>query len=145
MWKGGIWCNCDAYRKQVDDKQLYNQVPQTAWVSWSSRQAELEFELPFQLEIRYQRENQLADEGLGPSGPRLSSPAEWGRSAAIIQRNLASICCSLFPSPTHLSHITNINPFATLSRIKCKRYIFLKKCVRTSLLLIVFPHVYVYV
>ena len=31
------------------------------------------------------------------------------------------------PSPTHLSHITNINPFATLSRIKCERYIFYKE------------------
>ena len=85
------------------------------------------------------------DRGLGPSGPRLSSPAEWGRSAAIIQRNLGSICCSLFPSPTHLSHITNINPFATLSRIKCGRYIFLRKCVRSSLLLTMFPCIVLYV
>ena len=43
-------------------------------------------------------------------------------------------------SPTHLSHITFSQPF----RIKCERYIFLKKCVRSSLLLILFPHVYVY-
>ena len=43
-------------------------------------------------------------------------------------------------SPTHLSHITLSQPF----RIKCERYIFLKKCVRWSLLLILFPHVYVY-
>ena len=42
-------------------------------------------------------------------------------------------------SPTHLSHITLSQPF----RIKCERYIFLKKCV-CSLLLILFPHVYVY-
>ena len=49
------------------------------------------------------------------------------------------------PSPTHLSHITNINPFATLSRIKCERYIFLKKCVRSSLLLTMFPCIVVYV
>ena len=47
------------------------------------------------------------------------------------QRNLGSICCRLSPSPTPLSHITNINPFATLSRIKCERYYFLKKCVRS--------------
>ena len=52
------------------------------------------------------------DRGLGPSGPRLSSPAEWGRSAAIIQRNLGSICSSLCQSPTHLSHI----PTSTLSQ-----------------------------
>ena len=44
-------------------------------------------------------------------------------------------------SPTHLSHKTLSQPF----RIKWERYIFLKKCVRSSLLLIMFPHVYVYV
>ena len=30
-------------------------------------------------------------------------------------------------SPTPLSHITNIDPFATLSRIKCERHIFSKE------------------
>ena len=85
------------------------------------------------------------DRGLGPSGHRLSSPAEWGRSAAIIQRYLWSMCCSLSPSPTDLSHITNINPFATLSRIKCETYIFLKKCVCSSLLLTMFLCIVVYV
>ena len=39
-----------------------------------------------------------------------------------------------FLSPTHVSHITNINPFATLSRIKCERYIFLKNCVRSFII-----------
>ena len=34
---------------------------------------------------------------------------------------------SLSPSLTHLSHPRNI----TLSRIKCRRYIFIKKCVRS--------------
>ena len=43
-------------------------------------------------------------------------------------------------SLTHLSHITLSQPF----RIKCERYIFLKKCVLSLLLLILFPHVYVY-
>ena len=44
-------------------------------------------------------------------------------------------------SPTHLSHTTLSQPF----RIKCERYIFLKKCARSSLLLILFPHVYIYI
>ena len=44
-------------------------------------------------------------------------------------------------SPTHLSQTTLSQPF----RIKCERYIFLKKCVRSLLFLILFPHVYVYV
>ena len=43
-------------------------------------------------------------------------------------------------SQTHLSHATLSQPF----RIKSERYIFLK-CVRSSLLLVMFPHVYVYV
>ena len=46
---------------------------------------------------------------------------------------------------SHFSHITNINPFATLSIIKCERYIFLKKCVRSLLLLIMFPSIVLYV
>ena len=50
------------------------------------------------------------------------------------QRNLGSICGSLFLSLTHLSHKTHINPFSTLSRIKCERYIFLKKCVRSFII-----------
>ena len=89
-------------------------------------------------------ENQLPAEGLGPQGPRLSSPAEWERSAAKDRgtRGQYVAVCSVSNSPLTL------NPFATLSqpfRIKCERYIFLKKCVRSSLLLIMFPHVYVYV
>ena len=43
------------------------------------------------------------------------------------QKNLGSICSILSPSPTHLSHTRNI----TLSRIKCERYIFIKKSVRS--------------
>ena len=81
--------------------------------------------------------------GLGPQDPRLSSPAEWKRSAAIVRGTWGQYVavCSVSNSP--LTH----DPFATLSqpfRIKCERYIFLKKCVRSSLLLILFPHVYMY-
>ena len=85
-----------------------------------------------QLGTRCQRENQLADWGLAaPTDPRLSSPARMRKKCCYGQRNFGSICCSLSPSPTHLSHITNFNPFATLSRIKCEKYIFIKKCVRS--------------
>ena len=66
------------------------------------------------------------------SDPRLTSPARMKKECCYGQKNFGSICGSLSPSPTHLSHITNINPFATLSRIKCERYIYiLKKCVRS--------------
>ena len=40
---------------------------------------------------------------------------------------LGSICSSVSPSPTHLSHTRNI----TLSRIKRERYIFIKKSVHS--------------
>ena len=93
------------------------------------------------------------DRGLGAlSDPRLSSPARM-RKKYCYQKNFGSICGSLSTSPTHLSHITNINPYATLSWIKCEKYIFLKKCVRSFievrhyvwLCLCLHMHVYVYV
>ena len=67
----------------------------------------------------------------GPQWPRLSSTARMRKKCCYGQKNFGSICGSLSPSPTQLSHATNINPFATLSRIKCERYIFIKKCVRS--------------
>ena len=135
---------------QVDVKQLYNQVPQTGSVSWSSRQAEFS----------------------SSSSHSSSSSRSWGQDAVVRasarQRawalrtlveqpsRMGKKCCynteelgvsmwQSVPSPTHLSHITNINPFATLSRIKCERYIFLKKCIRSSLLLTMFSCIVVYV
>ena len=80
------------------------------------------------------------ERGLGPSGPGLSSPAEWGRSAAMVRGTWGQyvVVCSVSNSPlTHNQHQPFCNPFG--------RYIFLKKCVRSSLLLIMFPDVYVYV
>ena len=81
--------------------------------------------------------------GLGPQDLRLSSPAELERSAPIVRGTGGQYVafCSVSNSP--LTH----NPFSTLLqpfRIKCERYIFLKKFVRSSLLLILFPHVYYY-
>ena len=75
-------------------------------------------------------ENQLPAEGLGPQGPRLSSPAEWERCAALVRGTWGQYVavCSVSNSP--LTH----NPFATLSRIKCEMYIFLKKSVRSFII-----------
>ena len=58
-------------------------------------------------------------------------------------RNLGQYC-SLSLSPAHLSHTTNI----TLLRIKCERYIFIKKCIHSfievgKLYLIMFPLIFV--
>ena len=104
-----------AHRKQVYVRQLYNQVPQTAWVSRSSCYSWS------QLGTRCQRESQRHTEGS-------SSLATMRKKCCYGQKNLGSICSSLSPSPTHLSRITNINPF---SRIKCEKYVFIKKCVRS--------------
>ena len=56
---------------------------------------------------RCQRENQLA----ALSDPRLSSPAKTRKKSCYGQKNFGSVYSSLSPSPTYLSHTTNINPF----------------------------------
>ena len=91
-----------AHREQVDDKQLYNQVPQTAWgnCSWS----QLGDKMPAWESACRRRAWALGD-------PRFSSPARMRKKCCYGQKNLGSICTSLPPSPTHLSHTTNINPF----------------------------------
>ena len=93
--------------------QLYNQVPQTAWVSssWSKDASGVR--------------TSSRQKAWALSDPRLSSPARIRKKCCYSQKNFGSICSSLSPSPTHLSHTRNI----TLSRIKCERYIFIKKCV----------------
>ena len=88
-------------------------------------------------------ENQPPAEGLGPQAPGWAAQ-QMRKKCCYSQRNLGSICCSLFS----LLLTSHNNPFASLSqpfRIKCERYIFLKECVRSSLLLILFPRIYVYV
>ena len=75
--------------------------------------------------------------GLGPSGPSFEQPSRMKKKCCYSQRNFGLICCSLFS----LQLTSHTQPF----RIKCERYIFLKKCVRSSLSLIMFPHVYEYV
>ena len=78
--------------------------------------------------------------GLGPSG-QPGWAARWERSAAKVRGTWGQYVAVCSVSNSSLTH----NPFATLSRIKCERYIFLNKCVRSSLLLIMFRHIYVYV
>ena len=72
---------------------------------------------------RCQRENQLA----GSHWPTVEQPQpRWERTAATVKRTLGSICSSL-SRPRLTSHTQSTS---TLSRIKCERYIFIKKCVR---------------
>ena len=120
LWTGWIQCTCDAHGKQVGVKQLYNQVPQTVGVSWSSRQWE-----------------PAPDWGLvALSDPRLSSSAEWERSAAIVRGTWGQYVavCSVSNSP--LTH----NPFAN----KVWEVYFSKE-VCSSIIIVMFPHIYVYV
>ena len=80
---------------------------------------------------------------MGHQDPRLSSPAERERSAAKDKGTggqYVAVCSVSNSLLTHNSFVTLSQPF----RIKCERYIFLKNCFRSSLLLILFPHVYVY-
>ena len=121
---GWIRCNCGAQKKQVDVKQLYNQVPQTASVSWSSCCSSRQWEPD-------------PDRGLKPSGSPVEQPSRMRKKCCLL---LGVNMLQSVPSPTHFSHTTLLQPF----RIKCEKYIFLKKCVRSSLLLILFPLVYIY-
>ena len=84
-----------------------------------------EFELQLQLEIGCRSENLLQTEVLCPQWPTVEQLNRMRKKCCYGQEKFRSICRRLSPSPTPLSHITNINPFATFSRIKCERYIFL--------------------
>ena len=136
IWTGWIRCRCDAHKKQVDVKQLYNLVPQTVRVSWS--QLQLKFELQFEA-VRTSSQQRAWT----IRTPGWAAQQNEKRSVAIVRGTGGQYIevCSVSNSP--LTH----NPFTTFSqpfRIKCERYIFLKKCVRSSLLLIMFPRIYVY-
>ena len=115
---GWIRCNCGAHKKQVGVKQLYNRVPQMVWVSWS------------QLVGVRGSENQLPAEGLGPQDPRLSSPAEWERSAAKDRGTWGQYVAVCFVSNSPLTH----NPFTALLHKVWEVYFFLKNCVRSFII-----------
>ena len=67
-----------------------------------------------------------ADRGLRAlSDPRLSNPSQDEEEVLLWARKNLGQNNSLSLSPTHLSHTTSI----TLSRIKCVRLYFIKKCV----------------
>ena len=118
-------CTCVNKWKQVEVRQLYNQVPQTAWVSsscsWSSSSScswsQLGDKMP-----AWESACRLG--ACGPQWPTIEqTQPRWGRRAAMVRRTLGQYVAVCPPSPTHFSHATNI----TLSRIKCKRYIFYKE------------------
>ena len=78
-----------------------NNYMQMAWVSWSSSSSLRQWEPAW-------------DRGLEPSGLRLNSPAEWGRSAAIVRGTWVQYVavCSVSDSPlTHNLYQLFRNPF----------------------------------
>ena len=87
----------------------------------------LEFELQFSSSRSCPRsENQLQTEGLGPQDTGWA--AQQNEEEVLLwSEELGVNMWQFVLSPTELSHITNINPFATLSRIKCERYFFSKE------------------
>ena len=123
LWTGGIQCRCDAHRKQVEVKQLYNPVPQRVWVSWSSRQAEFSSS-----SSRSWGQDTVVRASARQRTWALRTPVkQLSRMRKKCGYNTEELGVNMWQSDqfrTHLTHITNINFFATLSRIKCERYIF---------------------
>ena len=62
-------------------------------------------------ETRCRRENSSRQRAWALSDSRSSSRARKRKKCCYVQRNFGSICSSLFPSPTHFPHTTNIKPF----------------------------------
>ena len=102
-----------ALRKQVDERQLYNQVAQTVWgsqlVSSSSSPVPVAVGVSRGQDAGVRASSRQRAWAL--SDPRLSSPARMQKKCYYGHRNFGSICSSLSPSPTYLSYTRNINPF----------------------------------
>ena len=121
-------------------RQLYNQVPQMAWVSssWSWSQ----------LETRCQHESQRQTEGFGPSVTHgWATKPRWERSTAMVRRNLGQYVavCPRLQLTSHTPQ-TNINPF---KNEVWEIYFYKEVCSfvhwSSSLLLTMFPRIFVYV
>ena len=112
-------CSCVNKRKNSGCRWTVNKNitrTQTAWDSWSWSQ----------LETRCRIENQRQTEGIGPSVTH-GWAAKMRKKCCYGQKNLGqyvAVC-------PRLQLISHTQPTSTLSRIKCERYIFIKKCVRS--------------
>ena len=127
-----------AHRKQVGVRQLYNQVPQTAWGSQSVRVA-----VP--VGDKVPAWEPAPDRGLGPSVTHSwAAQPECERCAAMVRRTLGqyvAVCPRLQLTP-------HTQETSTLSN-KVREVYFYKVCSfvhwRLSLLLTMSPRIYVYV
>ena len=87
-------------------------------------------------------ENQLQTEGLGPQQSMVEQPSQDEEEVLLwSQEELWVDMWQSVPIPnspfTHHQHQPFCNPFTTLLRIKCERYIFIKKCVRSFIEVII--------
>ena len=112
---------CTCVNKQKNSRSrctLNNNITrrQTAWISWS------------QLVTRYRSESQRQTEGFGSLVTQgWASPAKMRKKCCYGQKNLGQYV-AVCPRLQLTSHT---QPTSTLSGIKCERYIFIKKCVRS--------------
>ena len=84
---------------------------------------------------------------LGPQWPTVEQPSQDEKEMLLWSREELGVKITVCP---RLQLISHTQPSSTQSRIKCKRYIFIKKCVRSFikvriLCLIMFLLIFVYV
>ena len=98
---GWILCRCDAHRKQVSIKHLYNQVPQMIWVSWGSREAGFSSSCSHSSSSSHSwGQDAIVRASARQRAWALRTPVEqpsrMRKKCCYGQRNLGSICGSLF-------------------------------------------------
>ena len=119
-----------AHGKQVDEGQLYNQVPQTAWSSCSCSQ----------LGTRCQRENSVQTEGFVPFVTHgWAAQPECGRSAAMARITLGQYVA--FCPRLHLTSHTQ--PTSTFSNKVWEVYIYKEVC--SFIIVDYVPLIFVYI
>ena len=132
--------NAYAHRKQVDVKQLYNQVPQTAWVSQSVRVSSVPATVgvSWGQDARVRASSRLKAWAL--SDPRLSSPAKMRKKYRGTLGQYVAVCL-------RLQLTSHIQPTSTLSNKVWEVYFYKEVCsfVHWSpyIMLTMFPHIVV--
>ena len=125
-----------AHRKQVDVRKLYNQVPQTAWVSSSSGCSWS------QLETRCRIESQRQTEGFGPSVTHgWAAQPECERSAAMVRITLGQYI-AVCPRLQLTSHT---QPTSTLSNKVREVYFYKEVCLFVLEVVIIADYVSAYI
>ena len=126
---------CTCVNKQTNSEtgasgRRYRNITLTCgcgWIRWWWQMFRFQFQL--ELGTRCRIESQRQTEGFGPSVTHgWAAQPECERSAAMVARRTLGQFVAVCPRLQLTSHT---QPTSTLSRIKCERYIFIKKCVRS--------------